>query len=115
MAENRKHARVPSEFLVRIRVGDSGESFEGQALNLSRGGVFIRSDGPLPKGTSISLEMKLVPIGKVAYVEAVVVWTRPKMPDPNFPAGMGVKFVEISDENQGLIDETVEKLAPKKE
>lgn len=111
MTENRRHERVPSEFLVRIRVRDSDELTEGQALNLSGGGAFVRSDAPLPRGTQVKLELNLEPIGKVAYVEGTVVWTRPKMPDPQFPSGMGIRFDEPDDEALRHITETIEALA----
>ena len=112
---NREHERYPSEFVVRLRVKNSTEYTEEQSLNLSHGGIFLLTEDPVSRGTLVKLELQLDPVGETIQVEGMVVWTRPRMPDPKFPPGMGIKFVHISDEAQRLVDQTVEELARRQE
>lgn len=109
--EKRMHKRVPTDFLVRATVSVRGDVQEGACRNLSAGGAFIHMDEPLPVGTEVRLELKLEPIHRTAHADGVVVWTRPRMPDPKFPPGVGVRFTELTDESRELIESVVEKLS----
>ncbi len=111
--ENRKHKRVPTDFLIRARVSTHDEVQEGICQNLSTGGLFIQMQEPLPKGTELYLELKLEPINQTIHAEGVVVWVRPSMPDPKFPSGIGMRFTAISDEALQLVESVVDGLPEK--
>ncbi len=105
--KSRKHRRVDTEFLVRVIVPVGGDVHEGTCLNLSESGLFVRLREPPPKGTTIQMELRLEPIDRTVGVEGLVIWTRPPMPDPQFPPGAGIKFGPMPGETLGLIREAI--------
>jgi uncharacterized protein (TIGR02266 family) len=79
---------------------DSCEDFIREYVtNVSRSGVFIQTDTPLPVGTTVNLRFTVIMddvetiegLGEVVRVEAS-------------PAGMGVVFRELSAYSRGLIE-----------
>ncbi|MCZ6691251.1 MAG: PilZ domain-containing protein [Planctomycetota bacterium] len=106
-AENRKHERIRTGFLVRVTVPIGGDIHEGTCLNLSETGLFVQMLDPLPKGTEVNIELHLKPVDRVVHVDGVVIWTRPKMPDPRFPAGAGMKFDLVPTDVLVLIRESI--------
>jgi len=76
--------------------------------NISKGGLFIRTDRPLKQSEQFLLTMQLVgsPIPINATCE--VVWTRTESESKARPPGMGVKFCEISKQDSRLLNQYVE-------
>ncbi len=107
----RQHDRYPTDFMVRVEVLDGMTPREARCVNLSVGGMFIAMDPPLPRATRVKLQIRLKPVDKTIFTEGLVVWTRPRMPDPQFPPGMGVKFDELDDETRELIQQAIAKLS----
>jgi hypothetical protein len=79
---------------------DSFDSFVTQYVtNVSRSGVFVKSQNPLPLGTTIDLQFTIIMndietikgVGKVVRVE-------------HDPPGMGVVFTEISEYSKNLLE-----------
>ncbi len=70
--ERRRHARHPFHLLTR-RAGGAAEWSE----NLSAGGVFVRSDTPVPVGTAIELELFFPRWLPALVVGGTVAWARP--------------------------------------
>jgi len=64
------------------------------ARNANQCGAFIYSETPSPPKTVVDLDMDLD--GQVIQVQAEVIWSR--SPGSKMPAGMGVRFCEISPE-----------------
>ncbi len=60
--------------------------------NLSEGGLFVRTQLPLPVGTEATLRFHLGDEGPEHEVKAVVVWGTNGAPAS--PAGMGLRFIE---------------------
>ena len=108
--ENRKHERVPSDFFVLATVGEGGEARSATCRNLSVGGAFIEMSGPPATGAVIDLVIEVPSLELAIGVQAEVIWARPPMPDRQFPAGVGVRFVNLSDESRQRIEETLEAL-----
>lgn len=69
-------------------------------LNISRGGVAIRSTSPLPVGTTVRLRFRLTASDRDVEAEAHVVWSNPR-------AGMGLHFSVVSPDHQAAIDDFV--------
>jgi uncharacterized protein (TIGR02266 family) len=65
-------------------------------LNISRGGIAIRSTSPLPLGTAVRLRLRLPSAGEVE-ADARVVWSTPG-------SGMGLQFTMVTDDHQRAID-----------
>ena len=89
----------------------SGERVDADALDLSTGGLFVRTSTPLGVGKRITLEIQVV--GEPAAWSALgrVVWVRPQAA-PGMPAGMGVKLIDVEDTVVAAIDHLVETREP---
>jgi uncharacterized protein (TIGR02266 family) len=107
--EQREFERIPTDFLVTVTIRESELSLEGSSLNLSRGGMFIGMEDPLPKGTRVKLLLHMETQGETVLADATVAWTRPPTPDRSRPPGIGVKFGELNQETLQAIDRAVER------
>jgi uncharacterized protein (TIGR02266 family) len=97
--------RVPFQRLVRVRSLDGrGPSRRLWAMNLSVGGMFIRSADPLPVGTRVRIEVEWAAT-VVDLAEAEVVWSRSTGGD--HAAGFGLRFVEVAAASQQLLADLV--------
>jgi uncharacterized protein (TIGR02266 family) len=85
--ENRKHARI----LCGLRCWCEGENvtFYARVGNLSEGGLFLRTNTPMPQGARAMLRLHLTGEGEVAAM-AKVVWARDTQEAG--PPGMGLCF-----------------------
>jgi hypothetical protein len=96
----------------RVTINKEFESFDAfiqeYVTNISRTGVFIKSQQPLPIGTRVNLRFTVIMddiesiegVGEVVRVEAS-------------PPGMGVVFRELSAYSKGLIDKLlVQRVVP---
>jgi len=99
--ERRKYKRYPSDLPVRFRDlrTTQAEPGQGLALNVCRGGVFIRTQTPLRAGTDIQLHVRIVtPFGEEQELEAEakVVWVNDRAGE----TGMGIAFTKIDRHSQ---------------
>ena len=81
------------------------------AVNLSRGGLYINTDKPMPVDTVVRLLVTLpgahFPVelkGRVTRVNATGV------PGSHESPGMGVEFLDVDDDKRSRIEEFVERL-----
>ncbi len=93
VAEVRKR-RVALEGAVKIvpRSDDAPEVLK--YVDLSMGGLFVKSEQPLQVGTTFDLELRLIRLP--FKTSATVAWIRPYETRPEKPAGMGLEFQELS-------------------
>ena len=70
-------------------------------LNLSRGGIAIRTTSPLENGASVRLRFRLPGSKRDIDAEAKVVWSDRRH-------GMGLQFEKVENPDQQLIDEFVD-------
>ena len=75
------------------------EFLQEYVTNISRSGVFIRSDDPLPIGTRVQLKFTVI-LDDLETIEGVGEVVRVEKD----PAGMGVVFSELSQYSKGLIE-----------
>ncbi|HTQ45500.1 MAG TPA: PilZ domain-containing protein [Polyangiaceae bacterium] len=89
----------------------NGQKVDADALDLSTGGLFVRTNTPLGVGKRITLEIQVV--GEPSSWSALgrVVWVRPNAA-PGMPAGMGVKLIDVEDAVVEAIDNLVETREP---
>ena len=91
---NRVHPRV--ELHVEVTLESDHNFYTGLSSNISEGGLFVATETPLPLGTRLLVRFALE--SDSTHVDAVgeVCWLRPRSAD--FPCGMGMRFLEISEE-----------------
>lgn len=70
-------------------------------LNISRGGLAIRTTSPLEQGTTVRLRFRLPAGKKEIEAEATVAWVDRRV-------GMGVQFTTLTPDDQAGIDEFVQ-------
>jgi uncharacterized protein (TIGR02266 family) len=101
----RAHPRVDFFNPVKVVVPDDNTAVDVFAGNVSKGGMFLRSNRPLPKGKKVSLEFETKQ-GKVEVAEGEVVWNKEFEPISidGAPAGMGVEFKSMTDDSRLKIE-----------
>lgn len=82
--DERAHPRVPCDFPVDYRLFGSGEVFEGMVVNLSLGGLGLRTAAPLAKGLILALYFR----STARTVLAKVVYSRRSGPDDHWLSGL---------------------------
>jgi uncharacterized protein (TIGR02266 family) len=103
-AEKRKHPRAPLNVLVQFRFDTFDEFLAEYSLNISPGGIFIRTEAPREEGAVIYLQFTLRDGSKLIEGMGRVVRVNPPG-DPKRPAGMGIEFMNFDDESMALIAE----------
>ncbi len=107
--DTRKDRRVKIVSLnVRYKSATVDEFIENHAHDVSRGGIFIKTGNPFPPGTLLKFEIRLASDQAVIAGVGRIVWKRDAgVSDGEHPAGMGVKFIDIDEASQGIIDRLV--------
>lgn len=80
--ENRKHPR--KSISVPLKYTSSDQIFQGIIKNISKGGLFIKSDQPIPVGMKLKLSIPSKKESKLVKLGGKIVWS-----DSN---GFGVEF-----------------------
>jgi molecular chaperone DnaK len=103
---DRRDPRIPTELKIRLGYGSVDDFVERYALNVSRGGIFVRTLDPLPPGAELELDLALASGEGVIRGRGVVRWiAAPSAPgEPHREPGMGVKFTELDPESRALVD-----------
>jgi uncharacterized protein (TIGR02266 family) len=101
--------RLRSE--MRVFYGASHESLlSGFSVDLSTGGLFLKTDSPLDLDESLILRFKLSDDSRVVSCQARVAWVNEKdnPRKPELPAGVGVQFVDMTFESMKMIKRFLE-------
>ncbi len=102
--DQRRYPRVLTE--VRVTCEYGADSFYHYTLNVSQGGIFIRTPKPLDADTTIKVEFTLPSLGHTFSIEGKVAWRKEKG-DESGDAGMGIEFTDISDRDSSLLRQYV--------
>jgi uncharacterized protein (TIGR02266 family) len=94
----RAHPRLVIGVSVSYRVGNTIAA--ALTLNISRGGVAIRTTSPLEKGTQVRVRFRLPAALRDVDAEATVMWTDRRL-------GMGLQFTRIDSASQQSLDDFV--------
>jgi uncharacterized protein (TIGR02266 family) len=101
--EQRGALRKPVVLKVRFRASTVEEFADRYSRDLSEGGMFVRSPGPLPPpGTVLLLECRLSDGALLINGTATVAWVRPQ-PGEEGPSGFGVRFDDLSQESRAVL------------
>ena len=106
--ELRQFPRAP----VRLRVEYESQNafFADYTSNLSRGGVFIQSEKPLPVGTAFRFTIRVPERESPFELNGKVQWVNQPGRDDAEPAGMGVAFQWDDDAAQEAFTNEAERL-----
>ncbi|HVE83954.1 MAG TPA: PilZ domain-containing protein [Myxococcales bacterium] len=73
-----------------------------ETADLSAGGTFLKSDLLLEEGETLSFEFRVPGSDRPLVAQARIAWVR-RFPSEGQPAGMGVEFMAMSDEDRGAL------------
>jgi uncharacterized protein (TIGR02266 family) len=99
----RDSRRVPLETRVQFKFDRFSGFLSDFSSNVSPGGMFIRTRTPQPAGTVLEFEFRLGDGFELIRGRGEVVWTRTEDDGPARPAGMGLRFQELSQGSKELI------------
>jgi len=104
ITDRRKYARVP--ITVKATNPQSGSFSYYQATNISEGGMFLKAQEPLLPGAELDLEFVLPGENSETrlMLKSQVVRTQNNMNGSPFPSGMGIRFVDPSEDCRKAID-----------
>lgn len=102
--KQRRFLRSPVGVEFRVRDADDviGGEIMFDALDISAGGAFLRSEFLLEIGDRTEVTFTLPKSGAPIVVRARVVWVTPHR-DLKGDAGMGNEFIDLTDEERGAI------------
>jgi uncharacterized protein (TIGR02266 family) len=102
-AEQRRHERksVPVDFKGKDAQGAGQLWFKG--ADISTGGSFLKADLLLEQGETLALEFRVPGVPRLMKAQARVAWVR-RFPEADEPAGMGVEFLAMSEEDRSVLD-----------
>jgi type IV pilus assembly protein PilZ len=105
-SERRRHRRVKLNLLVQFRLKNYEQFLAEYARDLSKGGMFVRTDDPKPEGSLLYFQFTTRDDGSLieglGRVVRVVEGTEP---------GMGIEFVNVEEPSQAVIEEIIGKRA----
>ena len=104
-----KDTRGPVNLRIKFRSESLQQFIERYGVDVSRGGIFIRTREPLPVGTRLKLDFQLVDTVPLFQGDGTVVWIREHDPArAGVTPGMGVRFDRLSQESQTTLDTILE-------
>ncbi len=105
MSENmRRHPRraIGVDFRARDLQGAGQLLFE--AVDVSAGGAFLRSDLLLEEGEPLVLEFRVPGVPRLIRAQGRIAWVR-RFPAAGEPGGMGVQFLQLADDDRRLLSD----------
>ncbi len=108
MADTRKDKRAPISLKVRFKSATLDEFIEQYSVDISRGGIFIKSKTPMSIGTLLKFEFRRKDESRLIHGVGRVVWKREE-DGSGKPPGMGIKFIKMDPESRGLVEQMVSK------
>ena len=97
LSDKRVYKRQPIATPVVLVSGETRT--DGIAKDISLGGMFIETAGPLPYGTRFVVEIKLRALQELSKIDAIVRWAGPN--------GMGVQFGSLRAKETWAINQLV--------
>ena len=97
--------RTPVTLKIKFKSASIDQFIERYSVDVSRGGIFIRTKEPLPVGTQLKFEFQLSDAQPLISGEGTVVWIREHDPTRTGVApGMGVRFDKLAQQSQQVLD-----------
>lgn len=99
----RDSRRVPITTSVQFKFDRFSGFISEYSSNISPTGMFITAKSPEPPGSVLDFEFRLGDGFEIIQGKGEVVWTRAVAEGPHRPAGMGIRFLELSEGSKELI------------
>lgn len=99
----RDSRRVPLETRVQFKFDRFSGFLSEYSANISPGGIFLRTRAPQAPGTVLDFEFRLGDGFELINGRGEVVWVRSEDEGPTRPAGMGIRFLDLSPGSKELI------------
>jgi molecular chaperone DnaK len=97
--------RTPITLKIKFKSSNLDQFIERYSVDVSRGGIFIRTKEPLPVGTQLRFEFQLQDASALIAGDGTVVWIREHDPARQGVApGMGVRFDKLAPDSQKVLD-----------
>src|SRR5262249_46660671 len=97
--------RTPITLKIKFKSSNLDQFIERYSVDVSRGGIFIRTKEPLPVGTQLKFEFQLQDASSLIAGEGTVVWIREHDPNRTGVApGMGVRFDKLMASSQAVLE-----------
>jgi Tfp pilus assembly protein PilZ len=94
-----------SGVVVRVRFGSRRQLRQAYARDLEKGRIFLRTDTPLPVGSSVPMVLELHD-GQAIDVHGEVVASRlPQLATADQPAGMQVRLVDFGADKRARVED----------
>lgn len=95
---SRTEARIPKTLSISYK--DKASFLKAYTTNISRGGIFIKTNQQLPQGAMISLKLQLPDLKEPLKIDCSVAWGNRK---ETAPVGMGLQFISMSESDERLL------------
>ena len=103
--DTRRHAKRVS---INREFSAMDESIGEYVTDVSRTGIFIRTENPLPIGTYVELNFSVID-DDIYVLEGVGKVMRVALPKDSNKPGMGLVFLDLTPESQKVLNALVEK------
>jgi uncharacterized protein (TIGR02266 family) len=101
---------------IKFRSATLDQFIERYAVDVSRGGIFIRTREPLAVGTQLRFDFQLQDGAPLLAGEGTIVWIRENDPQrAGVTPGMGVRFDKLSSASQPVLDKILAEKARKEQ
>ena len=108
-----KEPRGPVSLRIKFRSASLDQFIERYAVDVSRGGIFIRTREPLPVGTTLRFDFQLQDTAPLLAGEGTVVWIRENDPTrAGVTPGMGVRFDKLTPASQPVLEKILAEEGP---
>jgi uncharacterized protein (TIGR02266 family) len=104
----RDSKRIPLVRRIQLKFDRFSGFISEYVANVSPGGIFIRTTAPEPPGQILEFEFRLGDGFELIKGRGEVVWARGSDQGPDLPAGMGVRFLQLSPGSKELIYKIVD-------
>ncbi len=103
--QSKKEVRSPVTLKIKFKSESLDQFIERYAVDVSRGGIFIRTKEPLAVGTQLKFEFQLQDASPLIAGDGTVVWIREHDPARAAVApGMGVRFDKLSSASHSVLE-----------
>jgi len=111
MKNQREHSRYPVDLKVDYSTRDAFLS--NHVTNLSRGGLFIKSDNPLPVSAEVDLTLTLPGTDGPMRARGRVIWNYDiGKGSYQVVRGMGIKLIDLGTKERQTLTEYLNSLRP---